>query len=403
GTTCVLLSFPFIFNPCLGCKEKTPQWAAFIYYLPFIIIFQFGWAATQISHLSLIPELVTSDHEKVELTAFRYAFTVMANITVYGLAWLLLNFQVDQPDRTEHLGMQDVPIFRNLSLIVVGLGAVFSLIFHLGTKEKPYPPGSLPQLEESTPLLPKEPTSPPRPLLVWKHWLLEPAFYQVAVLYMSTRLIVNLSQTYIAMYLTNSLLLPKKYIATIPLVMYVSGFLSSFLMKPVNKWMGRNLTYFVGILVILAFASWVTLARQMGAEIYGAAALLGAGSATILVTSLSMTADLIGTNTHSSAFVYGAMSFTDKMANGLAVMVIQNLHPCPTELCCPACISFYHWVMVLVTGGIAIAAVASLCCIMVWPIRIRYHAVCLQGLSGAATPYGAMESVEERSQSGTVN
>lgn len=32
---------------------------------------------------------------------------------------------------------------------------------------------------------------------------------------------------------------------------------------------------------------------------------------------------------HSSAFVYGAMSFTDKMANGLAVMVIQNLHPCP--------------------------------------------------------------------------
>ncbi|KAM6331731.1 major facilitator superfamily domain-containing protein 12 isoform 3-T3 [Alca torda] len=297
GTTCVLMSFPFIFNPCLGCKENTPQWAAFIYYLPFIIIFQFGWAATQISHLSLIPELVTSDHEKVELTAFRYAFTVMANITVYSLAWLLLNFQVDQPDRTEHLGIQDVPIFRNLSLIVVGLGAVFSLIFHLGTKEKPYPPGSLPQLDENMPLLQKETKSPASPLLIWKDWLLEPAFYQVAVLYMSTRLIVNLSQTYIAMYLTNSLLLPKKYIATIPLVMYVSGFLSSFFMKPVNKWIGRNLTYFMGILVILAFASWVTLARQMGAEIYGAAVLLGAGSATILVTSLSMTADLIGTNT----------------------------------------------------------------------------------------------------------
>ncbi|XP_063214212.1 major facilitator superfamily domain-containing protein 12 isoform X2 [Chroicocephalus ridibundus] len=372
GTTCVLVSFPFIFNPCLGCKENTPQWAAFIYYLPFIIIFQFGWAATQISHLSLIPELVTSDHEKVELTAFRYAFTVMANITVYGLAWLLLNFQVDQPDRTEHLGIQDVPIFRNLSLIVVGLGAVFSLIFHLGTKEKPYPPGSLPQLEESTPLLQKETKSPASPLLIWKDWLLEPAFYQVAVLYMSTRLIVNLSQTYIAMYLTNSLLLPK-------------------------------LTYFVGILVILAFASWVTLARQMGAEIYGAAVLLGAGSATILVTSLSMTADLIGTNTHSGAFVYGAMSFTDKMANGLAVMLIQNLHPCPTELCCPACVSFYHWVMVLVTGGVAVAAIASLCCIMVWPIRIRYRALCVEGLSGAQSSYGGTDGMEGRSRSGTIN
>jgi hypothetical protein len=43
-----------------------------LYYGPFIVVFQFGWAATQIAHLSLIPELVTSDHEKVELTALRY-------------------------------------------------------------------------------------------------------------------------------------------------------------------------------------------------------------------------------------------------------------------------------------------------------------------------------------------
>lgn len=68
---------------------------------------------------------------------------------------------------------------QNLSLIVVGLGAVFSLIFHLGTKEKPYSPGSLPQPEESMSLLQKEPTNLPQPLLIWKDWLLEPAFYQV--------------------------------------------------------------------------------------------------------------------------------------------------------------------------------------------------------------------------------
>lgn len=87
---------------------------------------------------------------------------------------------------------------------------------------------------------------------------------------MSTRLIVNLSQTYIAMYLTYSLHLPKvsradrlgqgslsllsqarrvcalstpqRFIATIPLVMYLSGFCSSFLMKPVNKCIGRNVS-----------------------------------------------------------------------------------------------------------------------------------------------------------------
>lgn len=47
--------------------------------------------------------------------------------------------------------------------------------------------------------------------------------------------------------------------------------------------------------------------------------------------------------------------------------------PCRTELCCPACVSFYHWVMVLVTGGIAMAATVFLCCIMIWPIRVRFR------------------------------
>ncbi|CAI5799111.1 Hypothetical predicted protein [Podarcis lilfordi] len=385
GTICVLLSFPFIFNPCLGCSENTPQFAALIYFIPFIVIFQFGWAATQISHLSLIPELVDSDHGKVELTAFRYAFTVMANITVYAAAWLLLHFQVGhrgQPEQSHHLGRHDIPVFRNLSLIVVGIGAITSLLFHLGTKEKSAPVSRLPDPEERTPLLPPDRKSPPRPLLRWKHWLLEPSFYQVAMLYMATRLIVNLSQTYIAMYLTNSLMLPKRFIATIPLVMYISGFLSSFLMKTVNKKIGRNLTYFVGLLIILAFASWVALAERIGVEIYGAAVLLGTGSATILVTSLSMTADLIGSNTHSGAFVYGAMSFTDKVANGVGVMIIQNLHPCPTEHCCGNCVPFYRWVMVAVTGGMAVVATLGLACIMIWPIRVRFHDVSVSGLAG---------------------
>uniref|UniRef100_A0A674IUT2 Major facilitator superfamily domain-containing protein 12 n=1 Tax=Terrapene triunguis TaxID=2587831 RepID=A0A674IUT2_9SAUR len=370
GTVCVLLSFPFIFNPCLGCTEATPQWAALIYFIPFIVIFQFGWAATQISHLSLIPELVTTDHEKVELTALRYAFTVAANITVYGVAWLLLHFQLGHSGPTEQLGKPDIHIFRNLSLIVVAVGAVFSLLFHLGTKERRHPQARLLESEEHTPLLQKGHKIPPRPLLLWKHWLREPAFYQ-------------------------------KFIATIPLVMYISGFLSSFLMKPVNRWIGRNLTYFMGLLIILAFASWVALDSRLGAEVYGAAVLLGAGSATILVTSLSMTADLIGSNTHSGAFVYGAMSFTDKVANGVAVMAIQNLHPCPTQLCCAGCVEFYHWVMVVVTGGVAVAATVCLCCIMIWPIRVRFHDVSVLPLAGAGP--GEAGSTGERSRSSTVN
>lgn len=71
GTLSVLLSFAFIFNECVGCSSITPQWASVTYFIPFIIVFQFGWAAIQISHLALIPELVTCEHAKVELTAYR--------------------------------------------------------------------------------------------------------------------------------------------------------------------------------------------------------------------------------------------------------------------------------------------------------------------------------------------
>ncbi|KAM5237859.1 major facilitator superfamily domain-containing protein 12 [Ctenodactylus gundi] len=373
GTVCVLLSFPFIFSPCLGCGVATPEWAALLYYGPFIVVFQFGWAATQIAHLSLIPALVTSDHEKVELTALRYAFTVVANLAVFGTAWLLLHLQgasrtglPEDISTGDQLGAQDTPVFRNLALVVVGVGAIFSLMFHLGTREGRRPLRAE-EPDEHSPLV-SEATRPP---VLWKHWLREPAFYQVGMLYMTTRLIVNLSQTYMTVYLTNSLQLPKRFIATTPLVMYLSGFIFSFLMKPVNRCIGRTLTYFAGLLVILAFAAWVALASRLGAELYAAAVLLGAGCATILVTSLAMTADLIGPHAHSGAFVYGAMSFSDKVANGLAVMLIQSLHPCPSELCCRACVGFYHWVMVGVTGGVGVAATLALCSLLIWPIRLR--------------------------------
>ncbi|XP_012677025.2 major facilitator superfamily domain-containing protein 12 [Clupea harengus] len=399
GTLCVIVSFPFIFNPCFGCTAGTPNWVGITYFSPFIIVFQFGWAATQISHLALIPELVSCEHDKVELTAYRNAFSVVANITVYAVAWLLFHFQVEHADPTiaDSLGPVDIPLFRYLALIAVATGSVFSLIFHLGTHETIQQTADAGPREEEEKeegaclsssyqsLMPPSPESstPPLLLLQWKHWLREPSFYQVALLYMCTRLIVNLSQTYISMYLTNSLMLPKKFIATIPLVMYVSGFVSSLVMKPVSKLIGINMTYLVGLLLILAFALWVLLDTSMGTRIYGGAVLLGSGSTIILVMSLSLTANLIGEQTQSGAFVYGAMSFTDKVANGIAVMLIQTLYPCHTAACCPDCVWFYHVVMVCVTGGVAVVAALSLVTLFLWPIQIRQCHPVFTGRGGA--------------------
>lgn len=42
-----------------------------------------------------------------------------------------------------------------------------------------------------------------------------------------------------------------------------------------------------------------------------------------------------------------------------------------SELCCRACVSFYHWAMVAVTGGVGVAAALCLCSLLLWPIRLR--------------------------------
>jgi hypothetical protein len=55
------------------------------------------------------------------------------------------------------------------------------------------------------------------------------------------------------------------------------------------------------------------------------AVFLGAGSASCTVISLTMETELIGDNIEGGAFVFGALSFTDKLSSGIAVLVVQVL------------------------------------------------------------------------------
>ena len=51
-------------------------------------------------------------------------------------------------------------------------------------------------------------------------------------------------------------------------------------------------------------------------EIYFIAIFIGSGGSGMLITSLSIIAQLIGKNVETSAFVYGAISFVDKLSSG---------------------------------------------------------------------------------------
>lgn len=60
-----------MFMECLKCTPETSELARVIYYIPFIMIFQIGWACVQISHLALIPELARADAERTILNGIR--------------------------------------------------------------------------------------------------------------------------------------------------------------------------------------------------------------------------------------------------------------------------------------------------------------------------------------------
>lgn len=82
---------------------------------------------------------------------------------------------------------------------------------------------------------------------------------QVAVIYMCTRLIVNVTQVYVPLYTLEVVdldrvshqifcanfvvILHQSSVAKATLVIYVSGFLATFAVKYINKYLGRYVRY----------------------------------------------------------------------------------------------------------------------------------------------------------------
>ena len=111
-------------------------------------------------------------------------------------------------------------------IAAISIGVMFSLIFHIFVKEKP---------TSST-----SPDFTVRSHVYTLDWFRNIQFYQVGCMYMGTRLFVNLSQVFMPLYLQDVLHLPQSNVAIIPLIMSVSGFITSTLMTKVNILMGRK-------------------------------------------------------------------------------------------------------------------------------------------------------------------
>jgi hypothetical protein len=126
--------------------------------------------------------------------------------------------------------------------------------------------------------------------------------------------------------------LPDAYITYVPLAVYLSSFVGATLMKRMNDRFGRMKVYTVGgLLSILALVWYYFLSRDRPNVIFIPSLLLGFGGATISVCGVQLEADLIQNHVESGAFVYGALSFTDKMSSGISIFLLQTFNDSSDE------------------------------------------------------------------------
>jgi Na+/melibiose symporter-like transporter len=194
------------------------------------MIFQFGWAGVQISHLVLIPELSNNTSRRVSMNSYRNAFTVVANLTVFGVLYILMNTE----EGKDPIGPQDLKFFRELGIGVVVGGLLVAGVFYTFVKE-PFA-AVRPRLSsfssETTQIM----------QMSWQHWFTHRDFYLVALLFMFCRLYINTAQVYFPFYITLTRGFPKSYLAIFPMISYIFSFAISCLMgvSHVNRWFKRK-------------------------------------------------------------------------------------------------------------------------------------------------------------------
>lgn len=162
------------------------------------------------------------------------------------------------------VGPNDAGKFQQIVWIGLGIGICASFIFHFFIREgEGYGGNNVrgSQLRRSVSEL-----------------LCSAEVYQVAVVYMSTRLFVNLSQVYIPMYLHETLNMVASSLALIPLIMFIGSLLTSLTIEKLNRILGRRFSYLLGTAMGIMACLWIQLRSGpdfVNTEIYIVAVLFG--------------------------------------------------------------------------------------------------------------------------------
>ncbi|XP_018043899.1 PREDICTED: major facilitator superfamily domain-containing protein 12-like [Atta colombica] len=328
GSVMVTLSFPVIFGGFVNSFTTV----AMLLYIISITIFQMGWAAVQISHLSMIPSLTNSVLARTDLTAIRYSAQVGAAVVAFVVTWIVLptsGESIDSPLISfVQLNQQDDYKFRNIVLVLTAFGLTATVFFHIFLKAN--------LLEQTIYLKPNiEKSIKPSNVSLNRRisWNDVMVLLRVAMLYVASRLFITLTTIYLPLYIEETKV-GKQALASVPLVSYVFSFTAALLLKYLNRICSTKACYFFGAIIGITAAVVTEFVGSNSTVVYIVAILIGVGSSITMVTALSVTAELIGCRTERSAFVYSIVTFLDKIITGLVVIFIEKLR-CNDKKLCP--------------------------------------------------------------------
>ncbi|OUZ99507.1 hypothetical protein BVC80_533g7 [Macleaya cordata] len=275
GSVLVAISFSSVFGGCLPCKifgtdSSTMQTVG---YSMFAAIFNVGWAATQVSHMSMVNCITLNSTSRVEWLACYDPLSFLlvrlllkvANLSLYAVA--LVVFNISEPVAQIDIENQQ---YRWIAYVSIFIGCCFVGVFLIGTKE--------PRLKHGI-----EGKSHQR--ISWSHWFKKVLYYQVALVYMLTRLVTNVSQALLAFYVINDLQMAQSSKALVPAIIYICSFVVSVILQEIT-WTGNRLKacFTAGsIMWILSGAGLLILPSSLHGFMYLLSVIIGVANALMTV------------------------------------------------------------------------------------------------------------------------
>lgn len=158
------------------------------------------------------------------------------------------------------------------------------------------------------------------------------AFYQMAMLFVVARFFMQSATIYMPVWLDERVANSKgggtsiEDIATVPLASFIASLVVSIIYKQIYQFIGHRVGYFMGCCIGIAGCVWVVLDPEPTlVQLYLISVGYGSCHSILMIASLSMIADMIGSNTGQSGAVYAVVTFFAKLSTGIAIYIFESM------------------------------------------------------------------------------